>query len=103
MARRCGINASKGVLAGNNVSHSNRKTRRRFLPNLQTISLMSDALGHRVSVRLSANSIRTIEHNDGIDNYLLNTSSRKLAKEALTLKKRIQKALSKKSTSEVAA
>lgn len=103
MTRRCDIDASKGVLAGNNVSHSNRKTRRRFLPNLQPVSLMSEALGHKVSLRLTASTIRTIEHNDGIDNYLLKTPTRKLADEALNLKKRIQKALAKKQSKPQAA
>ncbi len=96
MSRRCDINASKGVLSGHKVSHSNRKTKRRYLPNLQPVSLISDALGHSVSLRLTPNTIKTIEHNDGIDSYLLKTPARKITKDALVLKKRIQKALAKK-------
>ncbi len=96
MSRRCDINASKGVLAGHKVSHSNIKTKRRYLPNLQSVSLMSEALGHKISLRLTPNTIKSIEHNDGIDNYLLKSSSRKITQEALVLKKRIQKALAKK-------
>lgn len=97
MSRRCDINANKGILSGHKVSHSNRKTKRRYLPNLQSVSLMSEALGHTVSLRLTPNTIKTIEHNDGIDNYLLKTSARKITEDALVLKKRIKKALDKKS------
>ncbi len=96
MSRRCDINVNKGVLSGNSVSHSNRKTKRRYLPNLQPVSLISEALGHSVSLRLTPNTIKTIEHNDGIDNYLLKTPARKITEGALVLKKRIQKALAKK-------
>src|SRR3974390_1421471 len=66
MSRRCQI-TGKGVLTGNNVSHANNKTRRRFLPNLQDTSLLSDVLGMSVRLRLSTRAIRTIEHNGGID------------------------------------
>ena len=62
MSRRCDI-TGKGVLSGNNVSHANNKTRRRFLPNLQVTSLLSEALGQTVRLRLSTRAIRTIEHN----------------------------------------
>ena len=70
MSRRCEI-TGKGVLSGNNVSHANNKTRRRFLPNLQVTSLLSEALGQTVRLRLSTRAIRTIEHNGGIDAFLL--------------------------------
>ena len=70
MSRRCEI-TGKGVLSGNNVSHANNKTRRRFLPNLQVTSLLSEALGQSVRLRLSTRAIRTIEHNGGIDAFLL--------------------------------
>jgi large subunit ribosomal protein L28 len=91
MSRRCEI-TGKGVLAGNNVSHANNKTRRRFLPNLQVTSLLSDILGHEVRMRLSTNGIRTVEHNGGIDAYLLGTPTTKLTPEGKTLKRRIEKA-----------
>ena len=77
MSRRCQI-TGKGVLTGNNVSHANNKTRRRFLPNLQDASLLSDALGSAVRLRLSTRAIRTIEHNGGIDAFLLATPNAKL-------------------------
>jgi large subunit ribosomal protein L28 len=91
MSRRCEI-TGKGVLSGNNVSHANNKTRRRFLPNLQVTSLLSDILGHEVRMRLSTRGIRTVEHNGGIDAFLLTTPNTKLPEEARLLKRRIQKA-----------
>jgi large subunit ribosomal protein L28 len=95
MARRCGI-TGKGVLTGNNVSHANNKTRRRFLPNLQETSFFSDVLGTPVKLRLSTNGIRTVEHNGGLDAFLLGTPDRRLPAEALTLKRRIERAQAKK-------
>jgi large subunit ribosomal protein L28 len=96
MARRCAI-TGKGVLYGHNVSHANNKTKRRFLPNLQKTTLLSDALGHLVSVRLTVNAIRTVEHNGGLDAYLLGITDAKLPTEARRLKRRIEKALDKSS------
>lgn len=95
MARRCGI-TGKGVMAGNNVSHANNKTRRRFLPNLQEVSLWSDVLGAPVKLRLSTQGIRTVEHNGGLDAFLLGTPDRKLTPEARALKRRIERAKEKK-------
>lgn len=95
MARRCGI-TGKGVLTGNNVSHANNKTRRRFLPNLQETSFWSDVLGTQVKMRLSTNGIRTIEHNGGLDSFLLGTPDRRLPTEAVSLKRRIERAKEKK-------
>jgi large subunit ribosomal protein L28 len=95
MARRCSV-TGKGVLTGNNVSHANNKTRRRFLPNLQETSLMSDALGTTVRLRLTTRGIKTIEHNGGLDSWLLGTPDRKLTDEAKVLKRRIARAAEKK-------
>ena len=95
MSRRCDI-TGKGVLTGNNVSHANNKTRRRYLPNLQQASFFSDVLGTAVQMRLTTNGIRTVEHNGGLDAFLLGTPNRKLAGEALTLKRRISRAQAKK-------
>jgi large subunit ribosomal protein L28 len=94
MSRRCSI-TGKGVLVGNNVSHANNRTKRRFLPNLQTTSLLSDALGHTIRVRLSVRALHTVDRNGGIDAYLLQTPNAKLPAEALVLKRRIQKAQAK--------
>ena len=91
MARRCMI-TGKGVQTGNNVSHANNKTRRTFRPNLQRASFLSDALGQSVRLRLSTNAIRTIEHNGGIDAFLLGTADSRLGEEALRLKRRIERA-----------
>lgn len=91
MARRCDF-TGKGVQAGNNVSHANNKTRRRFLPNLQKASLLSDALGETIQLRLSTRAIRTIEKRGGLDAYLLSTPTEDLGKKARDLKKRIQQA-----------
>ncbi len=98
MSRRCQI-TGKGVLSGNNVSHANNKTRRRFLPNMQESSMLSDILGSSVTMRLSTRGIRTVEHNGGIDAFLLSTPNRKLPPEAMTLKRRIIKARDKKAAS----
>ena len=87
MARRCMI-TNKGVMSGNNVSHANNKTRRRFLPNLQNVSFISPSLGI-VRLRVSTHAIRTIEHNGGLDNFLITTSNLKLSTEAKQLKRRI--------------
>ncbi len=94
MARRCAI-TGKGVQYGHNVSHANNKTKRRFLPNLQKTTVLSDALGQLISIRLSVNAIRTIERNGGLDEYLLAISDAKLPDEARRLKKRISKARAK--------
>ncbi|MFT8367168.1 50S ribosomal protein L28 [Acetobacter papayae] len=95
MSRRCQI-TGKGVLTGNNVSHANNKTRRRFLPNLQEASLMSETLGSSVRMRVTARGLRTIEHNGGLDAFLLGTANRKLPTEALVIKRRLQRAQAKK-------
>ncbi len=95
MARRCAI-TGKGVQTGNNVSHANNKTRRRFLPNLQETSLISEGLGVSVRLRLSVNGLRTVEHNGGLDAFLLGTSDVKLTADALKVKRRLKKALAAK-------
>ncbi len=91
MARRCEF-TGRGVQAGNNVSHANNRTRRRFLPNLQRASLLSDALGETVQVRLCTRAIRTVEKRGGLDAFLLSTPDADLGKKALVLKRRIKKA-----------
>ncbi len=91
MARRCDF-TGRGVQTGNNVSHANNRSRRRFLPNLQHASLLSDVLGETVQVRLSTGAIRTIEKRGGLDAFLLSTSDDDLGKKALILKRRIKKA-----------
>ena len=94
MARRCMV-TGKGVLVGHNVSHANNKTKRRFLPNLQIASLLSDALGRPVRLRLSTNGLRTIEHAGGLDAWVLGTADAKLGLAARRLKRRIARARDK--------
>lgn len=90
MARVCEL-TGKAVLTGNNVSHANNKSRRRFLPNLNNVSLISDALGQTVHLRVSANALRSVEHNDGLDNFLLKSNDSALSLKARRLKKLIAK------------
>jgi large subunit ribosomal protein L28 len=94
MARKCPV-TGKGVQVGHNVSHSNVKTKRRFLPNLQTISVLSDVLGP-VRLRLSTAAIRTIEYKGGIDAFLKATPDGKLSPEIRRLKKRITTAAARR-------
>ncbi|MEQ9328721.1 MAG: 50S ribosomal protein L28 [Rhodospirillales bacterium] len=91
MSRRCSL-TGKGVLTGNNVSHANNKSRRRFLPNLQVVSIFSETLQEMVKLRVAASTIRSIEHNGGIDTYLTSTADAKLSDELRRLKKRMRKA-----------
>ncbi len=97
MARVCSVNGKKPHF-GNNVSHANNKTRRRWQPNLQVCSFPSEIMGRRISLRLSANGIRTIEHNGGIDSWLLGTRDSRLGEDALKLKKRLQKTQERKAS-----
>lgn len=91
MARVCSVSGKKPH-AGNNVSHANNKTRRRWLPNLQMCSFPSEILGKPVQLRLTANGIRTVEHNGGLDAWLLATRDSRLSEPALKIKKLLKKA-----------
>ena len=91
MARRCAV-SGKGVQTGNNVSHANNKTRRRFLPNLQETSLFSEALGRNIRFRVSTNGLRTIEHRGGLDAYLIGAKSAELDRDMRNLKKLVEAA-----------
>lgn len=79
----------KGVLVGNNVSHANNKTKRRYKPNLCDVTLISDALGERVRLRISANALRTVEHRGGLDAFLAKAKNDELSEKAQLLKRRI--------------
>lgn len=94
MARRCTLTGT-GYQFGHKVSHSNRKTNVRFRPNLQHVSLLSDALGTRITLRLTAATLRTVEHNGGLDSFLLSHADRNLTPEAVRLKRQIKRKLSK--------
>ncbi|MEM8650804.1 MAG: 50S ribosomal protein L28 [Pseudomonadota bacterium] len=91
MSRRCEL-TGKGVMSGNNVSHANNKTRRRFLPNLVDVTLMSDALNQRVRLRISAQALRTVEHRGGLDQFLAKAKDSELSQKAKIIKKQIAKA-----------
>jgi large subunit ribosomal protein L28 len=102
MPRRCAL-SGKSVQYGNNVSHANNKSKRRFMSNLQVASVLSDALGHAVRLRLTPRGIKTIEHNGGIDAYLLDTNDSKLSPEMKVLKRRVVSAKGKKDAKKAAA
>ncbi len=91
MSRRCAV-TKKGVLVGHNVSHANNKTKRRFLPNLQPVTLLSESLGQSFHMRLSTSAIRTIEHKGGLDAYLMGTAPTKLPPELRRTRRRVEKA-----------
>jgi len=93
MARRCAL-TGKETQFGHNVSHSNRKTNRRFAPNIQSVSLHSEALGRSVPLRISTRALRTVNKKGGLDRFLLETDDAKLSGEALRLKQRVRKSLS---------
>jgi large subunit ribosomal protein L28 len=95
MSRKCTI-TGKGVQVGHNVSHANNKTKRRFLPNLQIVSLQSDTLGVPVRLRLSTNAIRTIEKRGGLDAFLGAMPDSKLSEEGRRLKRRVAASRAKK-------
>ena len=90
MSRRCEL-TGKSALTGHKVSHSNRKTKRRFLPNLLNVTLMSDALGRSVRLRISANALKTVDHRGGLDAFLLKAKGEELSPRALDLKRQVAK------------
>jgi large subunit ribosomal protein L28 len=91
MSRICEL-TGKGRMVGNNVSHANNKTKRTFLPNLQNVTLISDSLGRSVRLRVSTHGLRSVEHNGGLDNWLLKTSDTDLSLRARRLKRDVRKA-----------
>lgn len=91
MSRRCEL-TGKGPMSGNNVSHANNKTRRRFLPNLNDVTLQSETLGRGVKLRISASALRTVDHRGGLDAFLAKAKDEELSANALKVKKEIAKA-----------
>lgn len=91
MSRRCEL-TGKGVLTGNRVSHSNIKTRRRFLPNLNTVTLQSDVLGRSFRFRISSAALRTVDHRGGLDAFLAKARDEELSARALKVKKDVMAA-----------
>ena len=88
MSMRCQL-TGKRYLSGNNVSHAKNRTKRRFLPNLQKISFISEILGRSIQLKVAASAIRTVEKNGGLDEFVLKTSNHKLPLEAQKIKKQI--------------
>ena len=91
MSRRCEL-TGKGPMTGNNVSHANNKTRRRFLPNLNEVTLQSEILGRGVKLRISAAALRTVDHRGGLDAFLAKAKDSELSSNALRVKKEIAEA-----------
>jgi len=92
MSRVCEL-TGKSVMSGNNVSHALNRTRRKFRPNLANVTLMSDALGQSVKMKISAHALRSVEHNGGLDNFLIKSNDLKLSLKARRLKKSIKQKL----------
>lgn len=92
MSRRCEL-TGKAVLSGHLVSHSNRKTKRKFLPNLCNVTLQSDALQRSVRLRVAAASLRSVEHRGGLDAFLMRALETDLSQNARVLKREIEKKL----------
>ena len=90
MSRRCDL-TGKGAQTGHKVSHSNRKTKRRFLPNLCNVTLISDALGRSVRLRISANALKTVDRRGGLDAFLIKAKETELGRRARELKRQIEK------------
>ena len=90
MSRRCDL-TGKTAQVGHKVSHSNIKTKRRFLPNLLNVTLISDALGRSVKLRVSANALRTVDHRGGLDAFLIKAKDHELSDRARDLKRRVRK------------
>ncbi len=90
MAKKCDLTGT-GVQTGNNVSHANNRTRRRFMPNLHVVSLLSETLNKVFKLKICAKTLRSIEHNGGLDSYLEKTATKNLTPEAKAIKKQIVK------------
>jgi large subunit ribosomal protein L28 len=101
MARRCEL-TGKGVLTGNNVSHSNNRTKRRFLPNLKSVTLLSDALSRTVRLRISVNALRSVEHRGGLDAFLAKAREDELSPRARLLRKQVLAKLAEEKAAEAA-
>lgn len=92
MSRRCEL-TGKSAQVGHKVSHSNIKTKRRFLPNLLNVTVMSDALGRSLRLRISANALKTVDRRGGLDAFLLKAKNEELSTKALEIKRQVQKKL----------
>ena len=91
MSRRCEL-TGKGVMVGNNVSHANNKTKRRFLPNLNDVTMLSEVLDRSFKFRVSAAALRTVDHRGGLDGFMAKAKDNELSEKARRVKREIQKA-----------
>ncbi|PHR56265.1 MAG: 50S ribosomal protein L28 [Robiginitomaculum sp.] len=101
MSRRCDL-TDIGPMTGNNVSHSNAKTRRRFEPNLCNITLVSDTMGQKYRVRITAATLRTVDFKGGLDGFLMNTKNKKLSDKARKIKRALIKFVAEAEAAEAA-
>ncbi len=92
MSRVCEL-TGKGPMVGNNVSHANNKTKRRFMPNLNDVTLQSEALGRGIKLRISASALRSVDHRGGLDKFLAKAKDIELSERALKVKKEVMKAI----------
>ena len=95
MSRRCMV-TGKGVMSGNNVSHAQNKSRRKFLPNIQDMNIFSEVLGRNIKLRVSVDGLRTLEHKGGLDAWLLGTAVTKIVPALRTIRSQIVKATAAK-------
>ena len=102
MSRRCEL-TGKAVLVGNNVSHAKNRSRRRFLPNLNQVTLLSETLGERVRLRITSYALRSVEHRGGLDAYLLKARDEELSLRCLRLKRELRKKAKSAKTASAAA
>ncbi len=91
MSRVCEL-TGKGPMTGNNVSHANNKTRRRFLPNLNQVTLLSETTGRSYALRISSHGLRSVDHRGGLDAFLAKAKDSDLSDRALRIKREIEKA-----------
>ncbi len=102
MSRICEL-TGKGRQVGHDVSHANNKTKRVFLPNLQNVTLLSESLDRSFTFRVSTHGLRSVEHNGGLDNWLMKTADEKLSTRALKVKRELRKTATATATSTAAA
>ncbi|MGI9357733.1 MAG: 50S ribosomal protein L28 [Rhizobiaceae bacterium] len=95
MSRKCEL-TGKSVMTGNNVSHANNKTKRRFLPNLVNVTLLSEALDQSIRLRVAASALRTVEHRGGLDAFLMKEKEANLSPKAADMRRRISQKLAEK-------
>lgn len=92
MSRKCDLTGT-GAMVGHKVSHSNRKTKRRFLPNLVNVTMQSEALNRGVKLRITAHALKSVDHRGGLDAFLVKAKDADLSPKALEIKRQVEKKL----------